>query len=247
MFKIYVSISLLIFSSIGLLIALKLVQNTHVFRPQAQVVGVSLALKPQSLNLNSGDSFTLDVFMNSANELITTVELGLIYDPQFLIIESIEKEVLFPKMVNNDLSQVGVAKAVLMADPEKDERRSGVIARIKGRAKKEGVGQIGFTKETRAHGFGKDQDLIEAVSGSIITIGAREEFPTVWDDMKDRRRVDRVLDEYYIKLEEAEKINNQSKPGGIAGLVQQIFTGITQFVSNINESLEGGAEEVLEK
>lgn len=249
MLKIYSSAFVLGLAILGIFVALFLVGKTQVYKPKAQVVGVSVVTQPPILKIKKGDSFSLDIFLDTAGQTINRLDLQLAFNSRLIEITSFESTNFFNRELRTNLDEYGFAR-LIMEDTE-GKNSSTVVATLRGKALEDGVTDLSFTLLTKAYAIGREGDVLEAVSGSKIIVGESsqsiQQIPAnVMDTYKDERRVERALEEFG-QSDGAEPESQKESSNVVIKYSQRLIGSIVSFLDKFNSSIEKRAEEVIEK
>lgn len=251
MIRIYASVIVVVVIIAGIAVSLNLIKTPKVFRPKAQVVGVALSLQPDTINLSAGQDLYLDVYLDSAQETVSALEIEVVYDYKMIRVDDIENTKVFSMELGKDMSKPGSAKLIVLSEPGSTDKKSGVIAKIKGKVLQNGNSEIGFSRDTRASAVGKLDDVLEAVSGAIVNAGGagggQDELQRKMDYMKDENRVNRALDEFYDNKNSNSANSEEESSNPIVKFTNRILNSVKNFVGGVNESVEDSAEKVIDK
>lgn len=134
----------------------------------------TLSIAPVSLTKNIGDTFSLEVNLDTGENQIVAAELHLTYDPTKLEVQSITNGPLFPNILTSGTIENGaVSIAVGAADAKQPVTGTGTVAiiKIKALATTEGPSSIKFSPNTFVGGLGEGaNNVLVGSTPSTVTI-----------------------------------------------------------------------------
>lgn len=141
----------------------------------AQVSDISL--KPSEIKIDSGLNFSLDVFGNANGNQITSTQLGIQYDPEFLDLTSITPKQFLPRVLTAPIIASGSASVSLGTDGNSGISGSGILATLSFKAKK----PIASTKIS----FDQAQTRINILGNNTSPLSALESVNVIINPAKD--------------------------------------------------------------
>lgn len=173
-----VLIILLILVSIPLTVYL--VKQRQEIRKKA-APATTLALSPANVTRNVGETFSLDLVVNTAENAISAAELYVIFDSNKLEGQSIMAGSFLPVVLVNGNISGGLASITLGSQPNEPKQGTGILATIafKALALTEGTStEVQFAANTQVAGIGEQGNVLTGTTPASITILAAEPTPT---------------------------------------------------------------------
>lgn len=162
------------FLIIGVLpVGIYLVSTRQEIRNKA-APATTLFITPVSLTKNIGDTFSLEVNIDTGENQIVAAELHLTYDPTKLEVQSVTNGPLFPNILSSGTIENGaVSIAVGAADTKQPITGTGAVAiiKIKALATTDGPSSIKFSPNTFVGGLGEGaNNVLVGSTPSTVTV-----------------------------------------------------------------------------
>lgn len=157
-----------------------LTQKPPQTQTQATLQVTSISLRPPKVEIISGSSFSIDVFGNANENQITSAQLGIIYDPQFLELVSITPMQFLPKVLTPPTIASGSASVSLGTDGNSGISGAGIIASLSFKAKEVTEStEVSFDKaQTKINILGNTSSPLGDLEGAVIIIKPKKPVPT---------------------------------------------------------------------
>lgn len=177
---------LLIFVSLLLLgaipVGIFLVGQNQEIRKRA-APATTLAITPATVRKNIGDTFSMEVVIDTGENQVVAAELHLVYDPTKLEMETVSNGPLFPNILASGTVEAGTASITVGAsDVKQPIKGTGTVAviRLKGLAKTDSPTAIKLASNTFVGGLGEGSaNVLTGTTPATVTILQQQEQPTV--------------------------------------------------------------------
>ncbi len=139
----------------------------------ARVSAASLKFDPKTATVNAGDTFTVDVVVDPGSEQVTSSDVYILFDKNYLTAESVTDGTYFPTVLN-DVTAGRVYIAGLVNDPSDYKTGTGTIAKVTFKAITNGTVTLTYRCGTT---FADTSKIIknDANSSNIITCSTNDE------------------------------------------------------------------------
>lgn len=150
-----------------------MIQSRSQTQTRATLQVSDISFKPAEIEVNAGSSFNINVFGDAGGNQITSTQLGIKYDPEFLELTSITPKQFLPRVLTNPVIASGEATVSLGTDGNSGISGSGILASLSFKAKKQSETPtlISFDKEqTRINILGNSTNPLSDLKSAAITI-----------------------------------------------------------------------------
>lgn len=145
-------------------------------------IGVTLFTSPSSVSIIKGDSFTVDLDLNTQSENVIGVDLVLNYDKNFLQVNSIIPRGFLVKVIKKNDDRNGTISIILTADSGSYVNGSGTLASINFTALSSGKTTLDFDSSSQVSTIGNVINILSSSIGTTININNPPEIKSVSDD-----------------------------------------------------------------
>jgi len=172
------SVLILIFLLLSLPVAIWLVKRQQEIRMRA-TPATTLAISPPSVTKTVGDSFVLQITVNTETNSVVAADLDINFNPQVLELTGISPGEFFTspteasKTINNTTGNVLYALTSFTAQPG-----SGNLASVVFNAKGVGTSPISFGSQTGVYASGGENVLQQTSPGTVNITGGATPTPT---------------------------------------------------------------------
>lgn len=172
------TVILLLVSGVGA--GVYMTQTPKQTQTQATLETSDISFKPSEIQVQSGKSFSVDVFGNANGNQITSVKLAFQFDPEVLELISISPKQFLPKVLATPSIASGSASVSLGTDGNSGISGSGILASLSFHSKKQSASltRISFDKgQTRIDLLGNTTNPLSNLKSAavIITPGSDED------------------------------------------------------------------------
>lgn len=145
-------------------------------------VGVTLFTSPSSLTVVKGDSFTVDLDLNTQTENISGVDLVFNYDKNFLQVNSIIPRNMFPKVVKKNNDGNGNISLILSTDPGTFANGEGTLASINFTALSSGKTTLSYANFSQVSAPNNVVNILSTSIGANIDINSPSAIQSASDN-----------------------------------------------------------------
>lgn len=171
--KILGILTVILLMVVGVGAGVYLTQTPRQTQTQATLQNSDISLKPSEIEVTGGSGFSIDVFGNANGNQITSAQLAIKYDPEFLELLSISPKQFLPKVLIAPNISSGSATVSLGPEGDSGISGSGILATLSFKAKKQPVPstQISFEKDqTRINILGNSTSPLNELRSATIMI-----------------------------------------------------------------------------
>lgn len=171
--KVIAGIVVLVLLVAGLVGGVFLVRQRQELRKEA-APATSLSLTPSQSTIKAGETISLTISMDTAENKATGADLTITYDPKKLVLTEFKPGTFLPiplsqpKIDNNQ----GLATAVFGAQPASVPKGKGSLGTLVFQAKETGTVSVAFSPETEVIGADEETNVLVAKNPASVTIQA---------------------------------------------------------------------------
>lgn len=132
----------------------------------------NISFKPSEIEVDAGSDFSIDVFGNAGGNQITSTQLIIKYDPEFLDLISITPKQFLPRVLIAPIIASGSATVSLGTDGNSGISGSGILTTLSFKARQPTTStQISFDKsQTRVNILGNTASPLSDLKSAVIVI-----------------------------------------------------------------------------
>ncbi len=169
----------IVFIIVGLLILLAIPLTVYVVSQRQEIrqraaPATTLALLPASGTVNAGDTFALEVKIDTAGNQVVAAEIRLAFDPNFLQAQSITNGALFPNILSSGVVDSGTASISVGATNSTQPvtgTGTAAVVRFKALAPTSTPTSVRFASTTFVGGLGESNtNVLVGTSPAQVTI-----------------------------------------------------------------------------
>ena len=131
--------------------------------------GVNLSLTPTTNTVNVGDSYTVDVYIDSKGYSITGADLKINFDSSVSQLTSIQVGTFLPVVFKPGVVSESMGQIVLGCDVTQPKAGTGILARLNFKATSAGSNQIVFNSQTAISALGQTTNIADAMLGTDVS------------------------------------------------------------------------------
>lgn len=132
--------------------------------------GVTLYTSPTTINAIKGESFSVDLDIDTQDESVSGADLLVNYDKNYLVVNSITKRDFLPKLMKKSDDLEGNISIVVAGDKDGAKNGSGTLATITFTALTTGSTTISYNNLSQVAASNKLVNVLTASSGTSINI-----------------------------------------------------------------------------
>ena len=132
---------------------------------------VAISGQPASISTSAGNTFTVNININTNGDSVSAAELHISYDPSFLEGQSITAGSILPVVLLPGTISAGTAAITLGSQPTSPITGSGILATLTFKALKSGSTNISINNTTQTASIGKTGNTAGSLSGVSVSIG----------------------------------------------------------------------------
>lgn len=135
---------------------------------------VSLMLDPATITAAAGQTFTVEVKVDTKDDALSAAELYVTFDPAYLEAKSITAGSPLPVELQKGKVEEGKASIVVGSQPSAEDKKGyngmGSLAKITFMAKKAGMTEIKLDTNSQANAVGKTGNVVSSHAGTSVDI-----------------------------------------------------------------------------
>lgn len=131
---------------------------------------VALMLDPATVTAAVNKTFTLDVKVDTKTDTLSTSELYVTYDPEYLEAKSITPGTPLPVELQKGKVESGMASIVIGSQPTAPYKGVGSIAKVTFVAKKAGMTEVKLDDKSAATAISKTGNVVSTRTGTSVDI-----------------------------------------------------------------------------
>lgn len=192
--KLFLVSKVLLFSLIGIFVVFMAAKAPTDIRTKASFSGPALSLTPAEKQDVVGNSFFVQIMMNTQDETVSATKLHLTYDSSVIRINGFNVGNPLPVILVPETHSDGNIRVTLGANPNSPFHGSGIIGSFEVEILSANQSEISFSPFTQIAVLGKNSSTIDSKSGSFITginvlpTPTRSPYPTQIQGLIDRIR-----------------------------------------------------------
>lgn len=169
--KILIGISVLVILLVGVGVGVFLVRQRQELRKEA-APATTLSFQPSNATIKVGETVSLSVAIDTAENKATAADLRIIYDPKKLTLKDFKPGTFLPVVLTQpriDNNQ-GLATAVFGAQPANVPKGKGSLGTLVFQAKDTGTISVAFSPQTEVTGIDEEINILIAKNSAAVTI-----------------------------------------------------------------------------
>ena len=131
---------------------------------------VVLTLEPSTTTVKAGDTFTVNVNMDTKTETVSATELHINYEAATLQGVSFTKGTFLPVELTKASIGAGKASIILGSEPTTPQKGTGTVATLKFKAKSVGSTLVQFDPATKVAALGETANAVGAMNGATVVV-----------------------------------------------------------------------------